>query len=71
MIEIIKCPYCNNKQAYERNDEYQHCERMEAWIEEAKDMILSNNLHQTDFYREGAQFKRLIEKAPYRTIGRY
>jgi hypothetical protein len=40
------------------------CEKMYAWIEEAKDMILSNNLHQTDFYREGTQFKRLIDEAP-------
>jgi hypothetical protein len=40
------------------------CEKMAAWIEEAKDMILSNSLHQTDFYREGTQFKRLIDEAP-------
>ena len=26
MLEIIKCPYCKNKQAYEHADEFQLCE---------------------------------------------
>jgi hypothetical protein len=32
MIEIIKCPYCKNKQSYEHNDAFQLCEECKHYF---------------------------------------
>jgi hypothetical protein len=38
MIEIIKCPYCGNKQRYEHADEYQLCEECGHYFEAELDI---------------------------------
>lgn len=61
----VECKECGKKLlASEVNKMQELLESYQEWIDNAKDMILSNNLHQTDFHPEGEQFLRLIDEAP-------